>query len=129
MTPETLAALSARAYRHMTPWSARAFADTLARPHALLTCTGHAFALGLVIADEAEILALACDPQVQRQGEGTALLARFHKDAQARGAARIFLEVAAANRPATGSTARSAMPKPVCAKDIIPAPTASGMMR
>lgn len=100
MTPEELAALSARAYRHMTPWPADAFAQTLARSHALLVTTEHAFALGLVIADEAEILALATDPAQQRRGQGAALIDRFHGAAKARGAATVFLEVAAANAPA-----------------------------
>lgn len=100
MTPETLAALSARAYRHMTPWSAQAFADTLARPHALLTTTAHAFVLGLVVADEAEILALAADPDHQRRGLATAALNRFHAEAGAKGATRVLLEVAAANTAA-----------------------------
>jgi ribosomal-protein-alanine N-acetyltransferase len=100
MTPEDLAALSARAYRHMSPWSAQAFAETLSRPHALLTTTGHAFVLGLVIAGEAEILALAADPEHQRKGEASRALEAFHKDAQKRGTETIFLEVASRNAPA-----------------------------
>lgn len=106
MTPEALAALSARAYRHMAPWSAQAFADTLARPHALLTATDHAFVLGLVVAGEAEILALAVDPDHQRQGLATATLSRFHAEAAARDATRVLLEVAAANAPARAFYAR-----------------------
>lgn len=102
MTPEELAALSTRAYRHMTPWSAGSFAQTLARPQALLVTTDHAFALGLVVADEAEILALATDPAHQHRGEGATLLTRFHGAARVRGAATVFLEVAAANAPAIG---------------------------
>lgn len=100
MTPEALAALAARAYTHQKPWSAQAFADTLARPHALLAVTEHAFVLGLVVADEAEILALAADPDRQREGHATAALAQFHADAAKRGAARVFLEVASRNAPA-----------------------------
>lgn len=100
MTPETLAALSGRAYRHMTPWNATQFAETLARPHALLTTTPNAFVLGLVIPDEAEVLALACDPDHQGQGQASRALDTFHRTAADRGAARIFLEVAAANSPA-----------------------------
>lgn len=99
-TPEALAALSARAYRHMAPWGARAFAETLARPQALLVADPHAFVLGLVILDEVEILALAADPGQQRRGHASAALARFHARAQARGASRALLEVAAANAPA-----------------------------
>ncbi|MFW2588814.1 GNAT family N-acetyltransferase [Sagittula sp. SSi028] len=100
MTPEQLAEISARAYRHMTPWTARAYAETLARPHALLAATDHAFVLGLVIADEAEILAVASDPDHQRCGQASAALAQFLGTAQKRGAAQVFLEVARSNIPA-----------------------------
>ncbi|MGR3494387.1 ribosomal protein S18-alanine N-acetyltransferase [Citreimonas sp.] len=99
-TAQALAALSARAYRHMRPWTARAFADTLAAPASLLVATDHAFVLGRVIADEAEILALATDPDHQRRGAARAVLDTFETRAQDRGATRIFLEVAAANAPA-----------------------------
>ena len=97
MTPARLADLSARAYRHMRPWTTAQFAETLARPHALLTTSDHAFVLGLVIADQAEILALAADPGFQRRGEAARALDGFHDAAQARGAREVFLEVAAAN--------------------------------
>ncbi len=108
MTPEALAALSKRAYRHMTPWSAESFAQTLAMPHSLLVTekaaaeTGHldGFVLGQVIAGEAEILALACDPDVQRSGVASRALARFHAAAVACDAERVFLEAAAGNAPA-----------------------------
>lgn len=100
MTPEALAALAARAYTHMRPWTAAQFADTLSGPHTLLATTPHAFVLGTVVAGEAEILALAADPEVLRQGEGTRALALFHAEAAARGATTCCLEVAAANAPA-----------------------------
>lgn len=97
MTPETLSALTQRAYRHLTPWSAAQFAQTLSCPHSLLTTTDHAFVLGQIIADEAEILALAADPEQQRKGEASRALSAFHRQATARGVTRVFLEVAAAN--------------------------------
>lgn len=100
MTPEQLADLCARAYSHMAPWSAQAFADTLALPYSQLTATDHAFVLGQIIAGEAEILALAADPDHQRQGHATLTLLKFHADAQNQGADRIFLEVASRNAPA-----------------------------
>ncbi|MEQ5869892.1 GNAT family N-acetyltransferase [Sagittula sp. NFXS13] len=100
MTPETLADISARAYRHMRPWTAASFADSLANPHALLSHSDHAFVLGLVIAGEAEILALAADPDHQRTGQASVALAAFHADAQKAGAAQVFLEVARSNAPA-----------------------------
>ncbi|KUF12777.1 GNAT family N-acetyltransferase [Pseudoponticoccus marisrubri] len=107
MTPEAMAALAARAYRHGTAWSATAFADTLARPEALLGLSGDAaFALGLVIADEAEILAVACDPTQQRQGHAARALAQLHAAATGRGAGTVFLEVAAGNASAIAFYAR-----------------------
>lgn len=108
MTPEQLADLCARAYEHMTPWSARSFADTLARPQALLSYNEHAFVLGLVIAGEAEILALAADPDHQRQGHAADALRRFHNAARARDTEQVFLEVASRNAPARAFYARHA---------------------
>ena len=102
MTARALAALSARAYRHMQPWTEAQYAETLATPHHLLTCRDGAFVLGQVIADEAEILALACDPDRQRQGLASAALADFLTHAQARGATRVLLEVADSNPGAIG---------------------------
>ncbi|WP_370046503.1 MULTISPECIES: GNAT family N-acetyltransferase [Salipiger] len=102
MSPAELAALAARAYRHTQPWSEADFASTLSHPTALLTYSEGAFVLGRVIADEAEILALASDPEGQRQGRGRAVLASFEQDARARGAVSVFLEVAAENAPARG---------------------------
>ncbi len=100
MTAAELAALSARAYRHMHPWTEADFAEALNRPETLLVAVDGAFALGRVVLDEAEILALATDPDRQRSGQGSAALAQFETRAAARGAARILLEVAAPNAPA-----------------------------
>ncbi|MCA0939712.1 ribosomal protein S18-alanine N-acetyltransferase [Salipiger pacificus] len=100
LSAEDLAALSARAYIHMQPWSASAFAGTLEQPASLLVSEAGGFVLGLVVLDEAEILALATDPAQQRQGLGRRLLQAFEVAAQARGAETVFLEVAAANIPA-----------------------------
>ncbi|WP_338092573.1 ribosomal protein S18-alanine N-acetyltransferase [Salipiger mangrovisoli] len=102
LSADELAALSARAYAHMEPWSARAFAGTLEQPGHLLVGEAGGFVLGMVVLDEAEILALATDPAVQRQGLGRRLLATFEQEAAARGATQVFLEVAAANAPALG---------------------------
>nr|WP_274705664.1 GNAT family N-acetyltransferase [Salipiger pentaromativorans] len=86
----------------MTPWTEAEFAATLSHPTALLTVGEAAFVLGRVVADEAEILALATDPDGQRRGAARAALARFERAAAARDAVEIFLEVAAANAPARG---------------------------
>ncbi|MGY9047494.1 MAG: GNAT family N-acetyltransferase, partial [Rhodobacterales bacterium] len=99
-TPDALATLQASAYRDMSPWSARDFTDLLEHPTSLLSVRPHAFCLGRVIVDEAEILALATDPDHQRRGLGTAILMSFLSEAAGRGAAMTFLEVAASNAPA-----------------------------
>lgn len=56
--------------------------------------------LARAIAEEAEILTLAVTPEARRQGIARALLAAARRDAEARGASELFLEVAAGNAPA-----------------------------
>lgn len=97
MTPDALAQLQARAYEHMVPWSARDFADLLAQPGIHLFTQPHGFLLARLIADEAEILALATDPTQQRHGIATRLMGALTTAAWNEGVARIFLEVAARN--------------------------------
>ena len=58
------------------------------------------FALGRVVLDEAELLTLAVNPDLWRQGIGGACLAAFEAEAQQLGAKRAYLEVAATNDPA-----------------------------
>ena len=78
-------------------WSADEFADLLASPLTCFCAAPHGFALSRVIADEAELLTLATDPEHRRQGVGAALLAAVEADVAARGALRHYLEVAADN--------------------------------
>ena len=59
-----------------------------------------AFLLGRVIADEAELLTLAVNPQSRRAGLARELVQRFARQAATLGAASAFLEVAADNLPA-----------------------------
>ena len=54
----------------------------------------HGFALGRVIADEAELLTIAVHPEAQGAGIGKKLMSEFHTAAKSRGASRAFLEVA-----------------------------------
>ena len=106
----------ARAGREGRAWSAAEFAALLASPHVFVTGDARGFALGRVIADEAELLTLATDPGHRRQGRAHACLAAFAEEAQARGAATAFLEVAEDNAAALalyaqagfGETARRA---------------------
>lgn len=55
------------------------------------------FALGRVVAGEAELLLLAVSKGAQRRGVGGALLERFVSIAKRRGAARLHLEVRSGN--------------------------------
>ena len=100
LTPDEMAALQARAYKHMPPWSAVALAEMIASPYAATVKAAHGFALGRVVIDEAELLALAVDPDHQRQGIAKTLLTRFETAARDKGAATCFLEVAETNTPA-----------------------------
>ena len=76
------------------------FADLLASPLVFLSATDGAFALGRVIAGEAELLTIATDPDLRRQGLARRIMAEFDQAACARGAENAFLEVAVTNAPA-----------------------------
>jgi ribosomal-protein-alanine N-acetyltransferase len=117
VSPEALAALHAACFTHPRPWTAAEFAGLLAGPGVNLLTEPSSppppspphegegrrlpapvgFLLARIIADEAEVLTLAVDPALRRQGTGGRLLARFLAEAAARGAARAFLEVAEDN--------------------------------
>ncbi len=100
MTPEELAALHARCFTAPPPWSAAAFAASLAHPGAFLLTRPAAFLLGRVTAGEAELLTLATAPEARRGGVATGLLAEFDATARRLGATTAFLEVAEANAAA-----------------------------
>ncbi len=102
MTPDALATLHARTFTAPAPWSAASFAGLLASPLVFLSADpqGRSFALGRVIADEAELLTLATDPGARRLGLARARLEGFDAAARARGAVTAFLEVAEDNAPA-----------------------------
>ena len=100
MTPAAMAALHARCFTTPRPWTAAEFADLLAEPPVFATLAETGFALGRVVADEAELLTIAVAPEARRQGEGRALLDGFLRTARARGAETAFLEAAADNAAA-----------------------------
>lgn len=87
-------------------WNAEAFEILLsvAGTFALVCGTGgddwQSFVLARVVADEAEILSLGTAPDARRKGLGRALVFAAAAEATKRGAAKIFLEVSAANAPA-----------------------------
>ncbi len=97
MTPAELADISQRAYRHMAPWSEAQFKATLSQNNHLLACSNHAFVLGQIILDEAEILAVATDPDHQRKGEAHRAYQDFRTKAVKAGVETVFLEVAKNN--------------------------------
>lgn len=99
MTPADMARIHAAAMLVPRPWSASEIADLLATG-AFGVAGDHAFAIGRVTLDEAELLTLATDPAHQRQGHARATLAAYHAGAAQRGARASLLEVAADNGPA-----------------------------
>ena len=66
-------------------------------PPGFVVTVSQGFAIGRSVAGEAELITLAVDPAAQGHGKGRKLLAAFESAAQAD---RLFLEVAADNRPA-----------------------------
>lgn len=97
MTPGDLAALHRAAFSTPRPWRADEFAALLADPATDLATRPGGFALIRTIADEAELLTLAVDPELHRRGIATNLLEHGLARAAARGAVSMFLEVAADN--------------------------------
>ncbi|MBY6067605.1 GNAT family N-acetyltransferase [Leisingera aquaemixtae] len=95
-----MAATHAAAFTQSRPWSAAEFAGLLDSPLVFAAGSARCFALVRVIADEAEMLTIATDPAHQRQGLARACMADWESAARARGAAEVFLEVAADNAPA-----------------------------
>lgn len=95
---ERLAALHAAAFD--APWTAAAFADLLGQAGVFAVEAPEGFILMRGVADEAEILTLAVRPSARRRGLGARLLAEGVGLAGARGADRVFLEVADDNAAA-----------------------------
>ncbi|MGJ8602512.1 MAG: ribosomal protein S18-alanine N-acetyltransferase [Marivita sp.] len=100
MTPDAFAAIMDRAYVQMRPWSAQDIADTLANRHVQFLTHPQGGLIAQLVADECEILAIATNPDAQRQGIASALMQDLIALAETRNAARIFLEVAEQNHPA-----------------------------
>ncbi len=97
MTADDLAVLHAEAMEFPRPWDARAFQGFLDFPGTILAAEPDGFALGRVVADEAEVLTVAVRPGARRQGIAGRCLAEVHRRAAQMGASRVFLEVAATN--------------------------------
>ncbi len=102
MTPVAMAQLHALCFVTPRPWNAAEFSELLASRGVFSCATETGFAIGRVIADEAELLTLAVHPDFRRTGLGARLLDDFERDAARRGAEHAFLEVAADNSAALG---------------------------
>jgi len=91
-TAARLAAMHAGAFS--APWDMAAFESLLGQAGVVAIEAPQGFILIRSVADEAEILTLAVDPGARRQGLGARLVREGAAAAAARGAARLFLEVA-----------------------------------
>lgn len=104
-TAARLAALHAAAFA--APWDAAALAALLDQDGVFVLEAPDGFILMRVVADEAEILTLAVHPDARRRGLGARLVREGGIAAAARGARRLFLEVAEGNVAALALYARA----------------------
>ena len=91
-TAARLADLHAGAFA--APWDGAAFEALLGQAGVFAIEAPEGFILIRSVADEAEILTLAVDPAARRRGVGARLVREGAAAAAARGATRLFLEVA-----------------------------------
>ncbi|WP_449468376.1 ribosomal protein S18-alanine N-acetyltransferase [Stenotrophomonas humi] len=86
------------------PWTLGIFQDCLRAgyPGRVLLLDGRIAGYGMlsIAADEAHVLNVCVDPQVQSRGLGRHLLRELVRAARQRGAVRVFLEVRPSNTPA-----------------------------
>jgi ribosomal-protein-alanine N-acetyltransferase len=95
---EALLVLDAATNPH--PWTAAQWQDSLTQHLCLGLETDNklaAFAVAMLLPDEAELLLIAVDPAYQAQGLGRTLLAALHVDLASRQCNRLFLEVRESN--------------------------------
>lgn len=97
MTPETLSLIQTRAYRDIAPWSAADFTSLISQDSVHLFTAPQGFLLLRLVLDEAEILALAIDPEAQGKGHGSDLMTQMHQKIASQGVVHVFLEVAETN--------------------------------
>lgn len=99
-----LAELHARCFP--SGWPAHEIARLVAEPGVTALKTGEAEPTGFIlvrqVADEAEILTLAVEPEHRRRGAARALLDRASDILTAAGTVKFFLEVSEANTAAIG---------------------------
>jgi [ribosomal protein S18]-alanine N-acetyltransferase len=100
VTPKKMAALHAQAFDGSARWSAESFTAMLDRSDTIIVSGNDGFALGRVMADEAELLTIVVALAQRGQGTARTLLSGFDREARKLGATQAFLEVAADNAPA-----------------------------
>ena len=101
MTPERMADIHAAAFTSQRPWTADEFRTLLATPHIFeITRGSSCFALGRIVAGEAELLTIATHPKAQRQGLARDCLDGFIRHVAETDGKRVLLEVDALNDPA-----------------------------
>lgn len=98
--PAEWAALHAACFTTPRPWSAAEIADLLASAPVFALGDSRGFLIGRAVAGESELLTLAVDPAIRRQGLGQQLVQAFLTKSRALGAETAFLEVSAENHPA-----------------------------
>lgn len=99
--PLVLAEIHATAFPPGEAWNAAIMAAQLSLPGAFaLVDVDGGMILARHVADEAEILTLAVAPEARRRGLGRALVDQAARVAARHGAARLLLEVSAANQAA-----------------------------
>lgn len=98
--PDALAAIHGASFSNPRPWGAAEISSILSGSGAFLLTEPGGFLIGRAIADEAELLTLAVAPACRRQGMAARLLKAFLTESARRGAASVFLEVAASNAAA-----------------------------
>lgn len=116
MTPETLATLHLAAFEDSRSWSEQEFAELLASPFCFVVGDQDGFAIGRVIADEAELLTIATHPSKRRAGVGARSLSGFQTEAANRGGKSAFLEVAEDNAAAIALYESAGWSKAACRK-------------
>lgn len=100
-----MATLHAEAFD--APWGEAAFQALIGQTGVSLIEEADGFILIRTVADEGEILTLAVRPSARRSGLGTRLVEQGVVEAAARGATRLFLEVAEDNAAARALYARA----------------------
>ena len=95
---EKLANLHEKCFPHK-PWNANDFAE-LKKSGCEIIMSENGFAVWRNVAGECEIITIGVNPDVQRNGIASAMLAIIENDAKKHDVKKIFLEVSAQNTPA-----------------------------